>query len=614
MLVASVLFLEMNETTNIEADVATAALEISRPAAKMASRTSSGPAPRWLEALAKPGFAVPALVVLGLLLFVVNLGAYPLYTKGEPREAVTVLDIATGGGVILPMRAGVEIPSKPLLMHWLAALLALLFGGVNEWTVRLPSAVFAIAGVVACYWYVRCLFDARSGLIAALILATTIQYLQAGSGARVDMTLTFFMEVAFFEFLMMAEGLTRRKILLYVALAMAVLTKGPVAVVLPGAVALVWIITQWRWRVLTNIGLGRGVVIVLVLAGWWYVAATIVGGWAFIDKQILAENFLRFTGGASFHQGHVHRFYFLELALMGGFMPWTPFLALVLVRAARAPRKMTPRLIYLLVWLAVVLLFYSLAHSKRGVYLLALYPALAAIIALYLSDAIDSAGESAAMVNFFSPAYGAVIAIVGAGALFGLALLWIFPSALSGIFAVFRITDPEFIAELRTCASSQLAFALLVPALSAALGVYLFMSSRTTQKLTFAMAAAMVLIVIGANAVVVPAIARTLSLEPFATDVLAAVEGHSVGYLEALDYDVAFYSRRNIPIIKLKDPNKPDFLICWEDIWKRLPAADRAGYRVLITSNPTDLDNSGRMVLVGRVSGLAPPAESGGKV
>src|SRR5271155_2549136 len=111
--------------------------------------------PEWLEDLAEPRHAWPILLIVGVALYLLNLGGYPLYTKGEPREAVTVFDIVHGGGVILPMRAGVEIPSKPLLMHWLGAIISLLAGAVNEWTVRLPSAICAIGGMIACYLYVR---------------------------------------------------------------------------------------------------------------------------------------------------------------------------------------------------------------------------------------------------------------------------------------------------------------------------------------------------------------------------------------------------------------------------------------------------------------------------
>src|SRR5579863_3300424 len=100
-----------------------------------------------LDALASPRRALPLITIVGALLFLLNLGGYPLYTKGEPREAVTVFDIVNGGGVILPMRAGVEIPSKPLLVHWVAALVSCVAGQVNEWTVRLPSAALAIGGM-----------------------------------------------------------------------------------------------------------------------------------------------------------------------------------------------------------------------------------------------------------------------------------------------------------------------------------------------------------------------------------------------------------------------------------------------------------------------------------
>ena len=203
------------------------------------------------------------LTILSCAAVVVNLGGYPLYTKGEPREAVAVLDMFRGHSLssfLLPMRAGVEIPSKPLLMHWFIAAFSLVTGGVGEWTVRLPSAILAIAGVLCCYLYVRRLFNERAALFSALMLATNLQYLQAAGGARVDMTLTFFMEVGFFEFLMIAEGLSKRPMLLYVALALAVLAKGPVGVLLPGA-GRVFIAAERRWSLQDDSISSRG--------SWW---------------------------------------------------------------------------------------------------------------------------------------------------------------------------------------------------------------------------------------------------------------------------------------------------------------------------------------------------------
>src|ERR1700684_1354770 len=266
----------------------------SEPPAREESRDSDAP-PGWLNYIAEPRHAWPILLIAGVALYLVNLGGYPLYTKGEPREAVTIFDIVHGGGIILPQRAGVEIPSKPLLMHWMAALVSIVAGRVNEFSVRLPSAGLAIAGGIVCYFYVRRLFDDVTALIAAIILATTFQYLQAATGARVDMTLTFFMQVAFFEFILMAEGLTQRRMLLYVAIAFAVLTKGPVGLILPGLVALIWIAAEGRWDFIREMNLVRGTIVVLILAGGWYLAALIEGGPGFFRIQVLHMHLLTFV-------------------------------------------------------------------------------------------------------------------------------------------------------------------------------------------------------------------------------------------------------------------------------------------------------------------------------
>ena len=404
---------------------------------------------RAFEALAAPAYAIPLIGLLGALLFLLNLGGYPLYTKGEPREAVTVFDIVNGGGVILPMRAGVEIPSKPLLMHWLAAIVSLLAGGVNEWTVRLPSALCAIGGMLACYLYVRRLFDQRAGLVAALILGTTFQYVQAGTGARVDMTLTFFLELALFEFLMTAEGLSRRVTLLYLAIAMAVLTKGPVGAALPLIVAGIWIILYRRRDLIARFKPMRGALIVGLLGGGWYLAAIVTGGSAFIHKQLLAENLYRLIPGGAGYVGHNHPFYYEELALLGGFMPWTPIACLAIAQFFRGGRRGDRRLGYLLVWFFTVLIFYNLPQSKRGVYLLALYPALSAIAAILLCETLGSRGRFAKATAILSHATGIAFAAAGIAAMVGLATLYLWPAMAGSLLRHFGILAPEMTSELR---------------------------------------------------------------------------------------------------------------------------------------------------------------------
>jgi 4-amino-4-deoxy-L-arabinose transferase-like glycosyltransferase len=569
--------------------------------------------PRWLEALNSAPLAIALIALTGILIFIVNLGGYPLYTKGEPREAVTVFDIVHGGGVILPMRAGVEIPSKPLMMHWLAAIFSLLGGAVNAWTVRMPSALLAIGTLLLCYGYVRRLFDCRTALFAALIIGTSFQFMQAGTGARVDMTLTFFMTLAFFEFIMIAEGLSTRTVLMYLAIACAVLTKGPIGLALPAIVALVWIALWGRWEVFAKLHIWRGILIVGVLAGGWYAAASIVGGMAFVHKQILSENLFRLIGRKDFHEGHIHPFYYMELALMAGFMPWTPVALMAALQYLRSPRKIDPRLGYVLVWFLAVLVFYNFPQSKRGVYLLALYPALAVLVALALSDAIENREAIARWVTALSRAEGVFFLLAGTLGLLGLVLLFLFPAPIRWVLSLLDIVAGGLIPNLQSAALDFIALAVAIPIALALLGCYLVRSRARTEKMTIGLVGGMICLALAVNLVVVPGLARTLTLKGFAADSMKIVGTDSVGYLGALDYDFAFYSRRNIPIISLrKDPT--DYVLCWQHDYQLIGPEWRRRLEIVLTSNPTSLDGSGRMLLLklnGLPSATAPKSNTG---
>ena len=537
-------------------------------------------------------------MIVGVALYLVNLGGYPFYTKGEPREAVTVFAIVHGGGLILPQRAGIEIPSKPLLMHWLAALVSLVAGGVNEFSVRLPSALLAIAGVIVCYQYVRRLFDDVIALVAALILATTFQYLQSATGARVDMTLTFFMEVAFFEFILMAEGLTRRRMLVYVAIALAVLTKGPVGLILPGAVALFWIALEKRWNFLRRMNLIRGAIVVLILAGGWYLAAYIEGGAGFFRKQILAENVLRFAGGSDFHEGHIHPFYYMEMALLAGFMPWTILLPIVAVQAKRQPHPLDPRFRYILIWFITVLIFYNFPQSKRGVYLLCMYPAFATLVAIYVCDAIARPEAARASVRSTIRLAGFTMLLIGAAALATFAMLLLSPQETADLLAATNVRAAPFQAILHRTVLEQRFVSAVMPLAIIATGCFLIRTRPRIERIVIAVAAAMVFITVAVNVVVVPAIAKTLSLKDFTDHAMKIVNGNRVGYLSALNYDVAFYSQRTIPITSIRDPNLPEYLIGWRSLFDALPESRRSRFDILMVSNPTSLDGGGEMILL----------------
>ena len=560
----------------------------------------------WFSDLAEPPLAILVLTLVGIALFLVNLGGYPFYTKGEPREAVTVFNMLHGGGFILPLRAGIEVPSKPLLMHWLAAIISMLAGGVSEWTVRMPSGLLAIGGMLAAYMYVRRLFDDRVGFLAALILGTTVQYLQAGSGARVDMTLTFFLEVAFFEFILIAEGLTARRMTLYFAIAMAVLSKGPVGLILLALVALVWIAVEGRWKLMRELCLMRGAALVVLLAGGWYLAAALEGGMPFVHKQLLAENLFRLVRDSAFREGHAHPFYYMEGALIAGFLPWTPLLLIVFVQAARRPHQMEPRLSYLTIWFVVVLLFYNLPQSKRGVYLLALYPALATLLAIYVEAAARVLDVSGNWIRWLSHAAAVFFVIAGLDALLGLGMLAFAPHALELVLKNLVITNYDFVPQLELAAAAHPFIGMGLGIAMIAIGVFAIRGRQGAERLCVTVTGGMICLALAANVFVVPALANALTLEPFAHEAMNIVGTRSVGYMGALNYDVAYYSERNLPVVSIWSGPRPDFLIAWREQFLRLPPAMRAQFRAILLSHPTELDGSGGMVLLRCEPGFAP--------
>jgi 4-amino-4-deoxy-L-arabinose transferase-like glycosyltransferase len=561
---------------------------------------------RRLEFLSSPRVAIPLIVAVGILLFIVNLGGAPLYTKGEPREAVTVFDIVHGGGVILPLRAGVEIPSKPLLMHWLAAIVSLIAGSVNEWTVRLPSAVFAIAGMLATYLYVRCLFEARGALFSAIMLGTAFQYLQAGTGSRVDMTLTFFMTIAFFEFLAIAEGLSNRTSLLYFAIALGVLAKGPIGAALPALVAIVWITLAWRWSVFQRLRLARGMVIVGLVGGGWYIAAIVSGGAAFVHKQILGENLYRLIGHAGVNHGHAHPFYYEDGALLAGFLPWTPIALIAALQALRHPRRLDSRLGYLLVWFLVILVFYNFPQSKRGVYLLSLFPAMTTITALYLSDAISHRNEIARPLRWLARAMGVFFIAAGAGTIVGLALLYFSPPSIQWVLAQCGILLDQLPAALHASVQERGVVSVVLPLAATAIGIYLLRARPRAENVFFAITGGFVATVLAVNLVVEPAVANTLTLKGFAAATMKTSNGQPIGYWGSLDYDFAFYSGRNIQFVTKPDLQF-DYVVSSEDDYKLMWPAMRARYKSLLRSGPTDFNGTGQMILLQRIDSPAAP-------
>jgi 4-amino-4-deoxy-L-arabinose transferase-like glycosyltransferase len=317
-----------------------------------------------------------ALIAAVLLLALWRPLALPrIYEQGEAREGLVVQDIVREGRWILPLRNG-ELPSKPPAFHWLAAT-AVRIAGFSDRSVRLPSALAAVAMAWCVFWLGACDGRRAAGWLSVGALLGTVQFWKSASEARVDMLFAAAITLSLTGFY--AWDRSRRvpgRLLCYAAAALAVLTKGPAGAVLPGVVILVFLGAQGRWRDLRALWSWRLALGVLGVDAGWYLLAWIQGGSAFLGHLVVYENVDRFVGAGDF-AGRRHSLQ-LVAALATRLLPWNLALPYAAVRWWRGERTPVAER-FLHCWWVAVLAVFTLAAGKRNVYLLPLYPAIAVL-------------------------------------------------------------------------------------------------------------------------------------------------------------------------------------------------------------------------------------------
>ncbi len=307
----------------------------------------------------------------------------PFYDKGEPREALVVRAVLDGHGVALPRRDGVEMPSKPPLFHWLAALAVRAGVRPEELAMRLPSVVGGAVGVGLTAAVTAARSGATAGVLAAVVLGTSFEWLRAASQSRVDMTLALAVVAATLAWWagLRTDGGRWLVRLGWIAAAAGVLTKGPVGLVLPLAIAAAGAVAEGEPRRLARLLDPLGLAVAAAIVGAWLLAAWRSGGADFVARQLLHENVRRVAGGG--RAPHAHGPHWYGPALLLGFFPWT--LALP-AAALRLRRRGVPADRFLVAWIVAVFVLYSLAAGKRSVYLLPLFPPLAVLTGTALAD------------------------------------------------------------------------------------------------------------------------------------------------------------------------------------------------------------------------------------
>jgi 4-amino-4-deoxy-L-arabinose transferase-like glycosyltransferase len=309
-----------------------------------------------------------------------------IWHHGEAREALVIQDVVKNHRWVLPLRNG-ELPSKPILYHWIAALFALPLG-LSDFTVRLPS----IVGAALLAW-VTCAVGAsgsnrKTGLLAAGILASTFQFWDSGTEARVDMLFAALIGGALASwYLWYRSDRELARAAAYLSIAFAVLAKGPAGAALPGLVIFCFVVFERDLRALFRFLSWPWILTVLAIDVGWYFAAYQKGGADFWHKQIIHENVHRFFGAGAFQTQKNH--FAPVVWLMTQLFPWSVVLISAPFRCFRGQRQDSFGH-FLHAWWLTIFAFFLFAAGHRAVYLLPIYPAVVLLAARELAAFLDA--------------------------------------------------------------------------------------------------------------------------------------------------------------------------------------------------------------------------------
>lgn len=310
-----------------------------------------------------------------------------LLKADEGRYAEIAREMAVSNDWVTPRLNGLKYFEKPPLQYWATAAA---FGsfGENEWTARLWTGLTGFLGILLAGFTARRLFGPTAGLYAAATLASSLLWLAMGHFNSLDMGLAFFLEVAVCAFLLAQEGGRKWMLLAWAGLALAVLSKGIVALVLTGGTILLYSLLTRDWSPWRRFDFLRGLPLFLLIAAPWFVAVSDANP-EFARFFFIHEHFERFL--TKVHNRYQPAWYFIPILLLGA-LPWT---TLAVQAAAQAwPRRAMPEFQarrFLLLWCVVVFGFFSVSSSKLPSYVLPIFPA----VALLLADALNRVSRRA---------------------------------------------------------------------------------------------------------------------------------------------------------------------------------------------------------------------------
>ncbi len=407
--------------------------------------------------------ALSGIGIIVLFAFFLGLGSYPLMDPGDGYFAEASREMLARGEYIVPYLNGQIYFSKPIMIYWLIIGSYKLLG-VNELAARLPSALMATGTVLLTYWMAYKMKGVRAGFIAAAVLAAAPLFSTFARMCLVDMAFTAWLTAALAATMATLAGSKRTWFLIYLALAGAVLTKGPAALALFGAGLLLYaLINRDQIKsIISQLRILPGVCLLLACALPWFLAVGVATDWLWPQVFLVFENVDRFQGQTNHRNGNP-LFYLWVLAY--GFFPWS-ILALPLTIRLKQVFGHDRSASLLACFAVAVVVMFTLSGTKLQTYILPAFPAIAVLLGLGLESWMASfkmRQERAIPLSFLVAGYflaafglvcGLLSAILTAEVLSGHAIfpdhnisaaLKVTTAAITGLCAIFCFVQTWFL-------------------------------------------------------------------------------------------------------------------------------------------------------------------------
>lgn len=367
--------------------------------------------------------ALFVLLIAAVLPYFIDLGGSAIWDANEAFYVETPREMLQRGDFVSPTFNYQPRLNKPVLSYWIVAAFYKVFG-VSVGIQRLPIAIAAVAMILAALLLARSAGNLEAGLWAAAGLAVAPRLVMFGRRIFIDIYISMFMSLTLMFFALSERYPHRRRLfllLMYASVGLGVLTKGPVAAVLPAAVFGIYLLMHREIRRITEMMIPIGLIIVLAIVIPWYAALYQRYGWTYITSFIVGENIARYTEGLGVEQRRGLSFY-LPVVFSDSF-PWSLCLfgAAALWMMDRRTRGVSPdpgsRIRTLLwLWILVIVIFFTFSAAKQDLYIFPIVPAVAALAGLFIARRDGPTGAPLpGTLRVTAVVIGLLLAVAGAG-------------------------------------------------------------------------------------------------------------------------------------------------------------------------------------------------------